>query len=43
VRPNRSVKATCYGKRRKPGVCHTKHRHTPGLRRSPPHAPYLQR
>jgi hypothetical protein len=43
VLPNPSVNQTRYGSRRKPGVCHSNHRHTPGLRRLPPRAGYLER
>jgi hypothetical protein len=43
ARPNTSVKATRYGMRCKPGVCQFHHRHTPGLQRTPPRAPYLER
>jgi len=40
---NTSVKATRYGMRRKPGVWRSAHGHTPGLRRMPSRAPYLER
>jgi hypothetical protein len=43
VLPNPSVNRTRYGSRRKPGVCHSNYRHTPGLRRLPPRAGYLER
>ena len=40
---NPSVNRTCYGWRRKPGVCHSKHRLKPGLRHQPPRAGCLER
>jgi hypothetical protein len=43
VRPNPSVNATRYGRRRKPAVRQFRHRRIPGLQRTPPRAPYLQR
>ena len=43
VTPNTSVKATRYGMRRKPGLRHSQHRRSPGLRRTPTRAPYLER
>jgi hypothetical protein len=41
--PNPSVNRTRYDRRRKPGVYQLKHRHTPGLRRLPTRAGYLER
>jgi hypothetical protein len=38
VWPNPSLNRTRYGRQRKPGVSHSKHRYTPGLRRLPPRA-----
>jgi hypothetical protein len=43
ARPNTSVKATRYGMRRKPGLRQSQHGRSPGLRRMPPRAPYLER
>lgn len=41
--PNPSVNRTRYGSRRKPGVRRLQHLRTPGLRRPPPRAGYLER
>jgi hypothetical protein len=41
--PNHSVNRTRYGSRRKPGVRRLRHLRTPGLRRLPPRAGYLER
>jgi hypothetical protein len=43
LRPNPSLELTLSGKRRKPGVRQFKHRHTPGLRRSPARPAQLER
>ena len=36
VQPNPSLKPTRYGRRRKPGLRHSVHHLSPGLRRLPP-------
>jgi hypothetical protein len=41
--PNPSLEPTHSGKRRKPGMWHSVHHHTPGLRRSPARAAQLKR
>ena len=38
VRPNPSLKLTCYGMRRKPGLQHASYHCSPGLHRMPPQA-----
>ncbi len=43
VWPNHSVNRTRYGRRRKPGPRQSYHRRSPGLRRPPPRAGYLER
>jgi hypothetical protein len=43
LRPNHSLELTHSGKRRKPAVRQLKHRHTPGLRRSPARPAQLER
>jgi len=43
VLPNPSVNRTRYGRRRKPGVRRLRQLRTPGLRRPPPRAGYLER
>jgi hypothetical protein len=43
MRPNHSLEPTSFGKRRKPAVRQFQHRHTSGLRRSPPGSAQLER
>jgi hypothetical protein len=43
VRPNPSLKLTCYGKHCKAGLRHTVHLLSPALQCSPPRAAYLER
>jgi hypothetical protein len=38
MRPNPSLKLTCYGKACKPGLRHLYYRRSPGLQASPPRA-----
>lgn len=38
MRPNKSLKPTRYGRRRKPGLRYSVHSVSPGLRRLPPRA-----